>query len=103
MFGREEGEHGPIYRGIERALWALAPFILVLLLVLNYRPSQEADDQAAVGRTKDVAAENLDYCTKWGMPPGSGKYQSCIRDLVGIRARAEQRLRDQAVLSSVRF
>jgi hypothetical protein len=103
MFGREEGELGPIYRAIERSIWALAPFLLVLLLVLNYRSLQDADDQAAVGWANDVAAENLDYCSKWGMPPGSGKHQSCIRDLVGIRARAEQRLRDQAVLSSVRF
>ena len=102
MFGREEGEHGPIYRAVERALWALAP-VLVLLLALSQPSLQKMDEQVEVGRAKDVAAENLDYCTKWSMPPGSGKYQSCIRDLVGIRARAEQRLHDQVVLSSVRL
>lgn len=102
MFGREEGEHVPIYRAIERALWVLSPF-LVLFVALSQPSLQQMDAQVEVGWTKDVAAENLDYCTKWGMPPGSGKHQSCIGDLVGIRARAEQRLHDQAVLSSVRF
>jgi hypothetical protein len=87
-------EHGPMYMAIERALWALGPALLLFMLVghLSTQPAREA---AAADVAIEIAAENLAHCTKWGMPAGGAEHGSCVRDLVGIRARAEQRLRDQ--------
>jgi hypothetical protein len=53
--------------------------------------------QAAVDQSIEIAAENAEYCAKWRMPAGSAEHASCLRDLLGIRARAEQRVRDEAV------
>jgi len=33
---------------------------------------------------------------KWGMAAGTPEHLDCIRDLVAIRARSEQRVRDEA-------
>jgi hypothetical protein len=90
------GEHGPIYRAIERALWVLGP-VLILFLVLTYPSMQAARQQAATQMDVAIATENAQYCAKWGMLIGSAEHASCIRDLVGIQARSEQRVRDEAV------
>ena len=86
-------EHGRVYKAIERALWAFAP-VPALLLLLSYPQIQTAHQQVEADLATDVAAENAEYCSKWGMPVGTDKYPVCVRDLVEIRARAEQRLRD---------
>lgn len=90
----EEEGHGPVYKAIEKALWAFAP-VPALLLLLSYPSMQAARQQAEMDVAKEIAAETTDYCTKWRMPPGSAHYENCLRDLVGIRARAEQRVRDE--------
>ena len=91
----EPSEYGPVYLAIERALWALGP-ALILFLLLNLPAMQAARQQAEAQFAADAAAENLEYCAKWGMPAGTPEHTDCIRDLVGIRARAEQHLRDLA-------
>lgn len=93
--GEDIVEHGPIYCAIERALWALAP-ALILLLALAY-PSMQATRQIAVQTDIAVAAENSEYCVKWGMAAGTPQHLDCIHDLVAIRARSEQRVQDEAV------
>lgn len=90
------GEHGAVYKAIERALWAFAP-VPALVLLLNYPSMQAARQQAEAALAREIATENIEYCRKWGMPEGSTKYADCVRDLVAIRARAEQRLRDATV------
>ena|SRR5215831_8229420 len=94
--GRAAGseEHGPIYRAIERALWVLGP-VLILFLILNVPAMQAAREQREADTAADIAAENLEYCRKWGMPAGTARYDDCVRDLASIRDRVEQRLRDQ--------
>ena len=83
-------EYGPVYR----ALWALGP-ALILLIVLG-SPSQEAArQQITADQAIEIAAENARYCENWGMPAGSVGHADCIWDLVAIRGRAEQRVRDQ--------
>jgi hypothetical protein len=91
---RDIYEHRPIYTAIERALWALGPALLFFLL-LNIPAMQAAREQAEADFAADAASENLEYCTKWGMSAGSAGNAGCVRDLVAIRARAEQRLRDR--------
>jgi|SRR5215469_14154223 len=86
-------EHGRTYKAIERALWAFAP-VPALLLLLSYPLIQTTRQQVEADLVTDVAAENAEYCGKWGMPAGTDKYRICVRDLVEIRARAQQRLRD---------
>ena len=88
------GEHGPIYRAIERALWALAP-ALILFLALTY-PVQTGRQAAAAQMDRIIAAENAEYCVKWGMAAATREHLDCIRDLVAIRARSAQRVRDEA-------
>jgi Arc/MetJ family transcription regulator len=90
-------EHEQIYLAIERSLWALGPALL-LLIALGYPSQQAARQQIAVDRSIEVAAENAEYCAKWGMAAGSAQHGSCLRDLTGIRARTELRARDEAAL-----
>ena len=90
---------GSVYRAIEPLLWTFAAGLLLLFLLSYDASTHAAHTRTEAGWAKDVAAENVEYCTKWGMPPGSSKHRSCIRDLVAIRARAEQRLRDTAILA----
>ncbi len=66
-----------------------------LLLFLNYPLIEAARQQAEADQAIAIAVENEDFCTKWGMVPGSAEHASCIRDLVGIRARTEQLVRDK--------
>lgn len=90
--------HGPVYRAIERFLWAFAP-VPALLLFLNYPSIEAARQQAETDQAMAIAAENKDFCMKWGMVPGTAEHASCIIDLVGIRARTEQLVRDQIAAS----
>ena len=90
----EDGEHGPVYLAVERALWALGP-ALMLLIVFSYPSQEAARQQITANQAIEIAAENARYCADWGMPAGSAANADCIRDLVAIRGRAEQRVRDQ--------
>ena len=91
----EPTEYGPVYLAIERALWAFGP-ALIFLMLLNFLVTHAARQQAEAAFAADVAAENLEYCAKWRMPLGSAEHADCVRDLVAIRGRAEQRARDAA-------
>ncbi len=82
----------PAYRGIERALWTLAP-ILLLLMGLSVWATHSAHQRAAVDVAKQISAENQRYCEKWGVPVGGPQYGDCLRDLTAIRASTEQRAR----------
>jgi hypothetical protein len=90
--GARTTKYGPIYLTIERALYVLGPALLSLLLLSapSYNASRE---QAEANTAREIAAESLEYCTKWGMPAGTAEYASCVRDLADIRGRAELRLR----------
>ena len=94
--GEHIEEHGPVYKAIERVLWALAP-ALILFLALTYPSMKVARENAAAQMDVAIAAENAEYCIKWGMPDGSPEYLACLHDLVAIRGRSEQRVRDEAV------
>ncbi len=86
-------ERGGTYAAVERALWALGPALLMLALIsLPWTWAQR--QQAALELSQQSVAENQEYCAKWGMPPGSDKYDGCARDLADIRGRAELRMRD---------
>jgi hypothetical protein len=91
----EPTEYGPVYLAVERALWAFGP-ALILFILLNFPATHAARRQAEAAFATDVAAENLEYCAKWGMPHGSSEHAGCVQDLVAIRARAEQHARDEA-------
>ena len=52
-----DGEHGPIYLAIERALWALGP-ALILLIVLGYPSQEAARQQITADQAIEIAAEN---------------------------------------------
>jgi hypothetical protein len=94
----EATEYGRVYLAIERALWVLGP-ALILFMLLNVPAMRAAQEQAGAQLAADLRAENLEYCARWGMPAGTAQHSDCIRDLVVIRARAEQRLRDSIAAS----
>src|SRR4029453_4405490 len=82
-------------RHVDRACaWALGP-ALVLLMLVGHLSTQTIREAAAAHVAIEIAAENQAHCTKWGMRVGGAERANCVRNLVGIRARAEQRLRDQ--------
>ena len=87
-------DYWSVYRTIERALWALGP-ALILFLLLSYPSLQAVRQEAATQMDMAIAAENAEYCTKWGMPAGSAAHLSCLHDLVAIRGRSEQRVHDE--------
>lgn len=94
MLSRRAREDRSVYKAIERALWAFAP-VPALMLMLSYPSMEAARQQAEAETSAAAAAENHEFCIKWGMPEGTAEHLICVRDLVGIRARAEQRVRDQ--------
>jgi hypothetical protein len=85
----------PPYPVANRALWALA-VILPIFYLLSIPSIRAVHQQAEADLANEIASENLRYCEKWGMPAGSPEHAFCVRDLIGIRARAEQRVRDEA-------
>jgi hypothetical protein len=85
---------GPVYRFVSRVLYAFA--VILGVFILFSTPSiRAAHQQAELELAKEIASEHLRYCEKWGMPSGTPKYLNCVSDLVGIRERTEQRLRDE--------
>src|SRR5437868_10222658 len=94
MLREEAHEYGPVYRAIERALWVLGP-ALILFMALNVPNIEAARQKAEAELAAAIASESQEYCNKWGMAAGTAEHADCIRDLVAIRGRAEQRLRDQ--------
>ena len=63
----EDGEHGPIYMAIERALWALGPALLLFML-LGHLSTQSSRQQADADLALEIAAANLAFCSNWGIP-----------------------------------
>ena|SRR5438067_2290931 len=94
MHGDEFLEHGPDHRAMERALWALGP-ALILFMALNIPMIEAARQEAAAELAIAIASESQAYCNKWGMAAGTAEHTDCIRDLVAIRGRTEQRVRHQ--------
>jgi len=54
----DDGEHGPIYMAIERALWALGPALL-LFMMLGQLSTQASRQQAEADLAMQIASENL--------------------------------------------
>lgn len=96
--GARLSEH-PGWRRINAALWALAPLLLLAFaLGVSSVIAGRSRDEAANARA--VAAENHWYCAKWGLPAGTPEHAVCVRDLVNIRSRIEQTVR-QALTADV--
>jgi hypothetical protein len=96
----DEGGHpGRIYAGLNLAIWVLGLAIL-FLMVLNLPSEWAVRERAEEAEALGIAAENKDFCAKWGMPAESGRYLGCVRDLTAIRGRAELRLRDRTAPDS---
>ena len=56
---------------------------------------QATRQEAEIRMDLAVAAENTEYCGKWELPAGSAEHANCVWDLAAIRARTEQRFRDE--------
>jgi hypothetical protein len=90
----DTGDYWSVYRTIERALWALGS-ALILFLFLTYPSLQAVRQEATTQMDMSIAAENAEYCSKWGMPVQSPQHLGCLQDLAAIRARSEQRVHDE--------
>lgn len=88
----------PVYVTIEQAIWVIGTAI-VLFMFLSLPSIWTAREKAETELAVEIAKENLEYCTKWGMPAGSASHTACVRDLVNIRAQTEQRVRDEGANS----
>ena len=56
---------------------------------------QATRQEAEIRMDLAIAAENTEYCGKWELPAGSAEHANCVWDLAAIRARTEQRFRDE--------
>ena len=88
------GKHGLVYNAIERVLWALAP-APIFCEFLSTASMQATRQEAEIRMDLAIAAENTEYCGKWELPAGSAEHANCVWDLAAIRARTEQRFRDE--------
>jgi hypothetical protein len=80
-----------IYDTVQLAMgsWLFVFVIFFCVFVLPRLPESRAKAEAA--RILEVQGENSAYCEKWGFSRGTSKYQECVLDLQGLRAKIEQR------------
>jgi len=84
----------PVWQRVNAALWASAPLLLLVSAFgVSSMVAGRSPDAAANARA--AAAENHWYCEKWGLPAGTPEHAVCVRDLVNIRARAEEQVRGE--------
>jgi hypothetical protein len=83
----------PAYRIIEQGIYVVGT-IVVLAMLLAVPSLQRAQRDAAAEQAGIVAAENRQYCEKWGMAAGTDANLACIRDLIRIREETERGARD---------
>ena len=83
----------PGYPAVEQGLYVVGMIVGLALLVAL--PSLRlAQRDAAAKLARDLAAENMKYCEKWGMAAGTVANLRCLRDLIRIREETERRVRD---------
>lgn len=80
-----------MYGTIETALWAsLAAFVIYFCaFVAPGLPGTRARYEAL--RTLEIAAEDRQYCAKWGMISATRTADQCISELEEFRAKVLQR------------
>jgi hypothetical protein len=83
-----------VYDVVNVVLWLLVPVILAMFIFAMPRMA-DAKKQVAQQRADDMASENHAYCQKWGMAAGTAQHESCLRDLVDLRARDEKYVLEQ--------
>jgi hypothetical protein len=68
-------------------LFAAAVVITCAWLALNGQPMQAA---AAAEKLRALDEENKDFCSAFGVGPGTSRYTECTAGLMRIRASQEQ-------------
>jgi hypothetical protein len=83
-----------IYDEVHAALWALlgAGLLLFLVVILPTLPAHRANAERL--RALQIAAENRNYCEKWGMLAGTRRYAQCMLDLGELRISIARQLAD---------
>jgi len=81
-----------VYDEINAALWALLCGATLYVAVFVLPHVRELWARAERQLAQEIAAEDSLYCGKWGMSPGTPKFEPCALDLQKIRAAAEHRL-----------
>jgi len=83
-----------IYDTVHIALWSLLFAAVVFFCLFTLPKMRQVQTQMYVQRVQEVAAENRQYCEKWGFPVGSDKHTACTLDLQDLRANIDQRASD---------
>jgi hypothetical protein len=85
-----------VYDNIHAALWAaLCVFVLYFIAVVAPGlPAARALFEHQ--RLQEISAESRNYCEKWGMPTGTFRHETCVHDLITIRANVEKRIVDDS-------
>ena len=81
---------------VHTALWALLAAFLIFFVVFVLPNVPEMITQAQINRAKEIAAENEEYCAKFGMGSGSQKHDQCLLDLGEFRYKVEKRIADES-------
>ena len=84
-----------IYDEIHAALWAVlvVGLLYFVTMVLPQLPARQAESERL--HDEALAAENVRYCERWGMPAGTRRNMRCTFDLRQLRAKIEQETADQ--------
>ena len=84
-----------IYDEVHAVLWTLLIIgvLYFVTMVLPQLPARQAEiDQQ---HERAVAAENVRYCERWGMPAGTQRNMQCTFDLRQLRAKIERETADE--------
>ena len=87
---------GRIYDGIELALWAglIAGLVVFALFIVPGLPAVQQRSAAAQAAAFEHECDF--YCSKWGMPAGTGRHDRCMSDLKQFSRTITKRLEEDA-------
>jgi hypothetical protein len=80
-----------IYDTVHIALWSILIAAIIFFCLFTLPKIQQVQAQMEVQRIQEIAAENRQYCEKWGFLVGTDKHAACTLDLRELRAKIEQR------------
>ena len=80
------------YNEVELALWASLVAFVIFFCAFILPGMPAGIEKAQRERDREVAEENIAYCTKWGKESGTHEHVLCTIDLQELRANIQKRL-----------
>jgi hypothetical protein len=81
---------------ITAAAFAAAAVALCYMLAYAIIAGAEMRARADQQQARDIAREDTAFCAKFGMRPGTSGFATCSDELMQVRQRQVERVRDEA-------